>query len=816
MLTKKILLLGLFGLSLNAQDPIQVNKPTHEFMETYCIRCHGPKKQKGGVRFDDLESSISNPAIAQRWQDVLDVLNVGEMPPEDVKQPSKHDLTEIIDHLSQGMIDSRNQLADTGGRPTIRRINKREYKIIMKELLGQEVDLKEFPDDDLVDGFDTVGGALTMSSLHLNKFLTTSQQLLTSLEPHDEAVKTQTKSLTYKVKKNDLRELYQQQANEFQAKIDRGEKKHPDMNAKEIFELKPRDRADYPERLKVQKHYAEFKTDDKGFNLYAGVKNSAIKYNLTSYPEGDYILRLNVSNIGEISEYGNNLRFTTKIKDRNKIKHIYQHVPGAYGEKQALEIHFTLDHKICSEYNLQTLTHDAAIRKVELPLTGVALYSGELIGPLNQSRDHFAEIFFKGTQDNSDTYAQEIITRFAKRAYRNQAADESFLKQVFELYQDKQAQGHDFISSIKTSLSLILSSPRFIYSVEQSGEKTAALNELELVNRLARFLWSSTPDQELYDLADQKLLYQELSQQIDRMLASPKADAFYENFISQWLELDRLDGVSFINVDFNDLVRKSAKREPIEFFKLLVKQNLSLSNCLDSDFAVINSSMAKYYGIPGVDGMQFRQVPLEADSIRGGLVTQAAILGLNSDGELGNPFYRGAFAVRKLLNSPPPMPPPNVPLLQHDESTISTRELIKIHTEQATCASCHRRFDSIGMALENFDASGLWREQETIGTKDKKGTIKNPLFFDIDTHGVMPNGGASFKDFFEMKKLLGTHSDLFVSGLAEALMLYGAGRTTSFTDHQLLEELVSESRDHNYNARDFIKSFILSKAFLNK
>ncbi|MEM7013901.1 MAG: DUF1588 domain-containing protein, partial [Verrucomicrobiota bacterium] len=276
--------------------------------------------------------------------------------------------------------------------------------------------------------------------------------------------------------------------------------------------------------------------------------------------------------------------------------------------------------------------------------------------------------------------------------------------------------------------------------------------------------------------------------------------------------------------DYKRETLESAKAEPIETYKYLVEENLSIVNLIKSDFVVVNALLAEFYGLQIVSGNEFRPVNVPSESVRGGLLGMTSILGMGGDGEKSLPIKRGAFVAAKIIDRHPPSPPPNVPLIKVD-GRQSVRQLFEAHSDKPSCASCHQRFDSFGFALESFDELGRWRETETLKWKtvansdgsEKMVRLGTPVEVPIKTHGVLEDGETEFADFNEMVRLLAElRGDQFAGGMVRALIKYGIGRPESFTDKEMIDRLVAESASNDHRAKDLIRSFVLSSAFRSK
>ena len=414
-------------------------------------------------------------------------------------------------------------------------------------------------------------------------------------------------------------------------------------------------------------------------------------------------------------------------------------------------------------------------------------------------------------------HARDTIARFALRAFRDKSPGDPYMDKLMALYDARRKAGESFEKALKTPLSVILASPGFLYLAEPNAEKSARpLNANELAVRLSYFLWSAPPDDTLLGLARTGDLKKPdlLAREVDRMLASPKADEFVRGFVHQWLGLARLDFFQFDTKqhrDFDDSTKSASRQEIYETFAHLLRQKESLNKLIKNDQVYVNGLLAHYYGLEGISGDGFRKVDLPKDSPRGGLLGMAAILAMGSNGRDTSPVERGAWVLRKILHEPPPPAPPNVPQLNRLENKmLSTRERLAAHQEQPQCAQCHRKIDPIGFGFENFDAAGKWRTSETY---EKKGV--GTKTWPIDPAGTF-HKGSSFKDYFELRDQLAARPEKFARGFSEALVEYGMGRPFGFLDEPLAAEMVAQARAQDYQMAAFIRALVLSETFQTK
>ena len=423
--------------------------------------------------------------------------------------------------------------------------------------------------------------------------------------------------------------------------------------------------------------------------------------------------------------------------------------------------------------------------------------------------------------------ARKILEQFSRRAMRGSEPEADFLDRLVNIFQSRRKAGEKFDIAIRSPLSIILASPGFLYFNEPGGEKERRnLTDRELAVRLSYFLWSSAPDQILLDLAKRKELSKPdiLSAQVDRMIADPRSDEFVSGFVHQWLDMERLDFFQFdVNRhrDFDESTRSATRKEVYESFAHLFRgeEEGRLGNLLKSDYVMINSLLANYYGIEGVSGDEFRKVKLPTDSVRGGLLGMAAIHAMGSDGVESSPVERGAWVLRHLLHNPPPPAPPNVPQLSRlADKPLNTRERLAAHMEEPQCASCHRKIDPIGFGMENFNAAGKWRTIERLVPQNKK--ARRALKGKKTTWKIDPAGkfykGPEFGSFLEMRDLVAKQEDKFARGFTEHLIEYALGRPFGFTDEDLASGIVASAKSKNYTISEFFQALVATKEFQSK
>ena len=448
-------------------------------------------------------------------------------------------------------------------------------------------------------------------------------------------------------------------------------------------------------------------------------------------------------------------------------------------------------------------------------------------GPLDASNESGRKNWLITEADEPDESlrAQKMIKQFALEAFRGVEPEAEYIDRLTGLFAIRREAGDSFDTAIRLPLSIVLASPGFLYLSEpNNADDRRQLTDRELAVRLAYFLWSAPPDHELLELAQQQQLSQPemLRQQVDRMIADERSDEFVSGFVHQWLDMERLDFFQFdtrLYRDFDESTRAAAREEVYQSFAHLLRvgEDGRISQLLKSDTIFINGLLATYYGIEGVTGDEFQEVSLPAVSPRGGLLGMAAIHAMGSDGVVSSPVERGAWVLRHLLHDPPPPAPPNVPQISRLQGEIlTTRERLRVHQEEAQCASCHRKIDPIGLGLENFNAAGKWRTTDSYQARDKRGRgVGKKKTWDVDPSGAIYNG-PSFADYFELRDIVVSRQDDFARGFTEHLIEYALGRPFGFTDEDFAEEVVQAAKIKDYAVSEFVHAVVQSKAFHSK
>jgi hypothetical protein len=408
--------------------------------------------------------------------------------------------------------------------------------------------------------------------------------------------------------------------------------------------------------------------------------------------------------------------------------------------------------------------------------------------------------------NNNQTRVRLVLEKFLPRAYRRPVAPEEIDKVMEFARLSLTQEGESFVrpKSAYATLRAALCSPYFLYRVENDPTNgVAPINEYELASRLSYFLWSSMPDDQLFSLAETNQLRANQEAQVRRMLKDPKARALTENFAEQWLHLGGLKKAApdpKLFPDFNDQLRQDMREETQRFVSNIIKEDRSIMEFLNADYSFLNERLARHYGIPGVSGDEFRLVRFDKQQPRGGILTQGSILTLSSPPTRTSPVKRGVWVLETLFNNPPSPPPADVPPLDEKRAaaTGSVRHVLEMHRENAQCAGCHSRIDPYGLALENYNAIGVWRSKEG----DHK----------IDSSGTMPDG-AKFKNVAEFRTLLNSKQAKFRKAFVEKMLIFALGRGLEYADGPTVRAICSKVEQQGDRFSSVIMAIVESDVF---
>jgi len=782
-------LLATSAFSADSVKPFDQN--VRPFLIKHCVECHGAVKPRGDTRLDDLTANFADAGNRDRWQSALKKLQAGEMPPKGRPRPADSDRDSIVAWVNMQVEENRRRQ----GRVVLRRLNRIEFENSVRDLLGIEVDLQEMlPADSQANGFDNVGDALHVSSFLMEKYLEAADIALNKAianGPQPPMVKKRYSLKEERLVKTTTENVYLKRDDDvvmFSSSP---------WNAITVGQFYPPDRGKYRIRISASGHQSGDKPVT--YRVDAGPMLMATKNHLVGYfdaaPNKPIILE-----------------FLDFFEARNHIRISPYGLAGA---------------------NIVT---KVGAEKYDGP--GLAVQWVEVEGPLNDTwpPESHRRIFGELGQDKSPTYnfsnrvevvsknpeadAERILSKFARRAFRRTVTDAD-VKPFLTLAKAKLAAKHSFEKAVRVGLTAILLSPDFLFLWEKPGK----LDDFALASRLSYFLWCTMPDEELIALAEQKKLAQPdvLRGQVERLLKSPKASAFTENFVGQWLGLRDLDFTEPSHIlypEYDAMLRVSMLKETELFFAEVLKDDLSLTNFVASDFTMLNGRLAKHYGIPGIDGYAFRKVKLPPDSHRGGMLTMASVLKVTANGTSTSPVTRGAWVMDRILGTPPPKPPADVPAIEPDIRGATTiREQLAKHRQLESCASCHTKIDPPGFALESFDVIGGFRENYRTTGNGGVVMVEGRRMPYHKGKPVDPSDlfeGQKFKNIDEFKQLLLKDKDQLARALTEKLVTYATGGIVEPADKKEIDAIVRKVALKNFGLRTLVHEIVGSELFQKK
>jgi mono/diheme cytochrome c family protein len=786
-----------------AADARPADGPSRTFFEKHCHACHAIDEPKGDFRVDRLSPDFADKSNREQWLTVVEQVRSGTMPPKGKPRPAAEESKALIDWIDSQVAAAANARNARQGRAVMRRLSQIEYENTVRDLLGVEVELKDLlPDDTVPGGFDTSADALHMSSYQLAGYLAAANRVL------DAAIAGGPRPTQIKRR--------------IEVKDESGTRRHGvyrhlddgvaifasdlSSNIQIVFwNFLTRQRGKYRFRISAYAYQSE---KPVLFHVNGGTSNLGDPPYLIGYfeaPPG----QPTVIEFVEQMEAGRNIRL---LVDTEKKPRDLQRVGGAEGYTGP----------------------------------GLVVQWVEMEGPLGDSwpppsyRLLFGDMPQAKVPDNPDLRevvsqapladAEAILRKFTRRAFRRPVTDDD-IQPFLDRVQAKLDEGYSFERALRVGLRAVLVSPDFLFlreTIRPAGVTTqpAALDDFSLASRLSYFLWSSMPDEALLQSAERGELRRRdvLGEQVERLLRDPKAKAFTENFAGQWLGLRQIDATlpdRQLYPEYDDLLRQSMVKEVYLFFEEVLASDLSLTNFVASDFSILNGRLAEHYGIPGIDGLEFRKVSLPASSHRGGVMTMAAVMKVTANGTTTSPIVRGAWVLDRILGTPPPRPPANVDAVDPDiRGTTTIRNQLARHRQVAACAGCHEMIDPPGFALENFDVIGGWREHyRSIGEGEPVSINGRRMRYKhgppVDAGDVLPDG-RRFHSIDEFKDLLLSDKDQLARALAEKMLTYATGTPLTTGDRPKVEAIVESVRGQNYGFRSLVQDVVRSEVFQSK
>ncbi len=808
-------LAALSGAATSEASPAEqllFEQRVRPLLKSYCYDCHGGGAKEGNLALDQFVTAEKALESREVWWKVLKNLRSGVMPPAGEKQPSQDELESIAEWIKFGVFGINPNDPDPG-RIGVRRLNRREYDNTVDDLLGIKFDASiVFPPDDSGFGFDNVGDALSFSPLLMEKYLRAAQTIVDQTVP----------KVTWIIPQQDFT------GRDFQD--DEGTMRGDKLTSKKAAKVKRAVQIDEPGKYDVHvaiRLHGSFDFDPSRYTIVFSIDGKERSTHEYGWDENK-VFRYQF--IEDWQPGNHELVFElTPLPAPAKVEEQYE---GGFG-RDATEARF--------EVNSVRIEGPQGTKKLAHPRNYTSFFSREEPPVSPQERRQ---------------YAGEILRKFATRAFRS-PVEPATVDRLVKLAESVYSQeGKTFEAGVSHALVAVLASPRFLFRLESAASKAgegsfSPIDEFALASRLSYFLWSTMPDEELFRLAETGELRKQLPAQVKRMMSDERAAEFVRNFAGQWLRTRDVTQVSIdpivvlgyqeeyeklreqfrgrrrgsfsrtvtpeeaefrkrfgelreISDRFNDDMKRAMRRETEMCVEYIVQEDRSLLELLDSDYTFVNEKLASLYEIPNVRGGEMRRVKLPEGSPRGGVLTQASMLLVTSNPTRTSPVKRGLFILENILGMPAPPAPAGVPDLEESAKKFAgreppLRELLAAHRESALCASCHSRMDPLGIALENFNALGMWRDEEK----------KQP----IDASGKLITG-ESFQNVRDLKKILAErHACDFYRCVSEKMLTYALGRGLEATDEHTLDLIVRRLTENNGKFSALIQGVIESAPF---
>ena len=796
---------SLVPASAPAEEELKISPKFWTFYDAYCAECHDPDTAKGDFS-DDLLKISQSPEDAEYWQLLLDNLHLGEMPPEDAKkQPTIEELEPIIEWVEAELARAATAMKGSTGEVVLRRLNRTEYENTIADLFDVRGSFAEgFPADAEEDGFNNIGSALMLSAEQVDQYMRATDFILDRAIVTNERPETMEEITTLALYNERYEESWRQRQERLKTdpptKTELARIEDSKRNGTYGHHYYPEHGEDFLLPMQYMKPGTNdwFRVREPGWYRFAFTGYAARN------PDG-LPLRLRVEygsfRQGTIPEVAGLVQFATTEPVEHEFRVYLQ--ANQRIQLQCLDAPNWLAGPKIAE------NHD--------PL--IAIRSMEMEGPLNEvwpPRGHQLLLGSRDANKLTDEEAAAALTECAPRLFRR-PVEHSVIAEFVDFYHAARTDLKE-LDAFKMTVKAMMASPHFLYHVEPGD----APDGYALANRLSYFLWRSAPDAELLELAAQGSLAQPdmLKKQVDRLLANDKSERFLEDFTGQWLGIDLVGDMQpdeNLYPEYDPELERAMVQETQAFVREILHQDLSLTNLIDSDWAMLNDRMADHYGIEGVEGNVFRRISLDAtDRVRGGLITQASILNITSNGTVTSPVVRGTWILENLLGSPAPPPPPDVPAIEPDIRGATTiQEQLAKHRDIAQCGACHRKIDPYGMALENFDVIGAWREN--YRALDPNSNPNRPKLIEgkpVDAGDTLPKLG-DFADFREFRDLLTQREDLIYDVVAHKLAVFALGRHMDFADEAHLRDIAEATRQNGGGMKTLMHQLVANELFQN-
>ncbi|MEM0895580.1 MAG: DUF1592 domain-containing protein [Verrucomicrobiota bacterium] len=824
----------LTGLLLALQCGQAPGVDPEVFLDKYCLDCHDRDLQKGDRDFESLSFPVNGPHAIIEAQDIIDQLVLGEMPPQKAKtQPTEEEIADLIEALTKQVGIARESLESTGAQTILRRLNRREYVNTIEDLLGLDLEsfdpTRNFPTDQTVEHMDNIGDTLVTSGYLLDQYLEAADAVIEKVFSASEKPKEQNWSF---------------RGNFYQgSELSHSHKRVFNYRYLCVYEV-----TDTPRQEGCYAYLDEFKEGVPADGLYeievlAHAKNR-------DHPYDDKIFGTDFAEpfrLGIVPGRAN----AGLLHNSQPIEPLLDEVTLGDGKpewkKMKVWLHegqtprFTFPNgmescrsafgSVASKYRDHWPKGDfkggiVDARRVVLEhgkMPHIRIHEVKIRGPIFDAWPPREQQLILGNKPFKPERTREILKEFADRAYRRPASTEE-VNNLMNVVKVRRTEGHSPKQAMKDALKAALCSPAFVYLAEpakneENGEKLGAH---DLASRLSYFLWSTMPDAELRALADSGKILKPavLRAQMHRLLQDTRSEEFIAGFLDAWLNLRSLGDMPPDRDMFGSYytwgLESAFAEETRAFTRHLLEENRPIYDYLDSDYSLLNKSLAKHYKLDGLlkefdrepsKAHEFRKVGLTNYPHRGGLLGMGSVLTVTANGIETSPVTRGVWILENIFGTPPAPPPDDVPPIDPDiRGATTVRDQLEKHREITTCNECHRKIDPPGFALENFDPVGAWRTHYPGGRKQAP---------KIDASGQL-SSGQPFSSISDFKELLLKRKQPFARMLTERLLTYATGRRIEALDRGEVDRIVNQLQERHDGMRDLVELVTVSSLFRSR
>lgn len=824
------------------------------FLNKHCMECHGATDAQSDFRIDkSLPNTFLDASARSHWAEVVNVLNSHEMPPETHPQPTVDEVSQVVDWITEQTRQAELVLRENA--VVMRRLNRSEYKNTVRDLVGVDIDISGFPQDPPASGFDNIGSSLSLSPMQLELYLDTARQIIDAAfvdGTQPEKIKWRFEidsgdSDSNRVRIDGQNPIVNGGNNPV---LDGFKKLHHDswdktLNVRDFkmkqpgkYVLRFRAAGKVPGRKEVvesaraileHRFKQQMADNPKGEKWHREQSENDLRHF-----ENDWMYRYGPPRMKVVLTLGGQPRTVAEfdVPATLDAPQIYE-VPVVFsGQSAGVTVEYA--------YSIPSVLENFWLQRTD-SFARPELYVDwfEIEGPIYESWPPESQKRLMPetlTEANEKELAERTIGRFCRQAFRRPVS-KAEVAPYLEMYYAARKRGDAPVPALKSTLVGVLVSPNFLYLVEAvpkdsaivsasqtsgnvatkpEAEREIRITQHQLANRLSYFLWSSQPDRDLMKVADASQLSTPnvLREQVTRMLDDPKSEALVRNFSDQWLGLREVGAnppAADLYPHYDRHLETSMIEESRSLFRTILREQRNVLDFVDPDYVVINERLARFYQIEGVTGDQFRVVPVAKSSNRGGVLTTASTLCITSNGTRTSPVKRGTWVLKNVLGIDPGLPvanagdiAPKVPGI--DRATV--RQRLEIHRELPQCARCHNKIDPLGLALENYNATGEFREREGFGYK---GRIQqdDPV---INAKSKLPDG-TEIDGPAELKRTLREREDLFLSCLTRKMMTYAIGRELTLADEPAVKDVVRIVKEKQYRLDALIMAIVESNAF---